>query len=796
MKRAHHILGAIICFVAVSGPAQTIVGPVVSEITQSPPNTVPGDLSDNITYTLSMSADAEDPVNDRYGISVGVRINGTLISASSGDISVAGGNCTTVDPQFTDYFICPDVYPGQSIAASYGLALPQGEASIAMDVVWRVLPQSGPPMPDGTISRSVVTSVGNASPVLALDPAPVPPTYPIDVEQTLVIDLSATDPDGDALVFAVGNAPTGSQLTDNGDGTAQFTWTPGVTQSGTYPNVLFSVTDNGTPMLSDSTEVTIVVGEPTPPFLDPIGARHVLEGQLLAINLSASDTYDFPLAFSVSNAPTGSTLTDNRDGTAVWAWTPTFDQSGSYSALFTVTSDAGSDQESIDITVGDVNRRPTLNPIGNRTVAEGQALDMTLSARDPDLDDLAFAASGMPSGAVFTDNGDGTARFTWTPTFEQAGNYPVTFSVTDDGQTDGVPAPLSDSETVTITVGDVPRPPVLAPIGTQQVQEGQPLGFTLSASDPDGGALSFSAQGLPEGASLVDNGNGSAQFLWTPAIGVSGDHTVTFTVTDPGGLSDAETVLITVGEQHPPQLTVVGNPIVNEGATLRLYLEASDPDGGALTLSYDTLPPGSAFVDNGNGTGTLTWTPAIGAQGAYPVTFTVTDQGGLSNAETVLIQVRIQHPPQLTVVGSPVVNEGATLRLYLEASDPDGGSLTLSHDTLPPGSAFVDNGNGTGTLTWTPSIGAHGAYPVTFSVLDSGDPQKGDSAAVTLRVFGYGDVDRDNDVDLQDLDGVLNRLQQTPGQNDPADVDQDGVISVLDARRLTLYCTRPGCASE
>jgi hypothetical protein len=108
----------------------------------------------------------------------------------------------------------------------------------------------------------------------------------------------------------------------------------------------------------------------------------------------------------------------------------------------------------------------------------------------------------------------------------------------------------------------------------------------------------------------------------------------------------------------------------------------------------------------------------------------------------------------------------------------------------------VDNGNGTGTLTWTPAIGAHGAYPVTFSVLDSGDPQKGDSAAVTLRVFGYGDVDRDNDVDLQDLDGVLNRLQQTPGQNDPADVDQDGVISVLDARRLTLYCTRPGCASE
>ena len=76
---------------------------------------------------------------------------------------------------------------------------------------------------------------------------------------------------------------------------------------------------------------------------------------------------------------------------------------------------------------------------------------------------------------------DPAGAFSWTPTFAQAGNYNVTITVTDNGS----PA-ASDFEIVTITVGNVNRPPVLAPIGAKTVNEGQLLTFTVTATDPDG----------------------------------------------------------------------------------------------------------------------------------------------------------------------------------------------------------------------------------------------------------------------------------------------------------------------
>ncbi len=58
----------------------------------------------------------------------------------------------------------------------------------------------------------------------------------------------------------------------------------------------------------------------------------------------------------------------------------------------------------------------------------------------------------------------------------------MTITVTDNGS----PAAASDSEVVTITVGNVNRPPVLTAIGTKTATEGQLLTFTATATDPDG----------------------------------------------------------------------------------------------------------------------------------------------------------------------------------------------------------------------------------------------------------------------------------------------------------------------
>lgn len=84
--------------------------------------------------------------------------------------------------------------------------------------------------------------------------------------------------------------------------------------------------------------------------------------------------------------------------------------------------------------------------------------------------------------------------------------------------------------------------PVLAPIGAQTVNEGQLLSFTVSASDPDGDILTYSATGLPAGATFDP---ATKTFNWTAGYDQAGSYSVVFSVSD-GSLIDSEQVTITV----------------------------------------------------------------------------------------------------------------------------------------------------------------------------------------------------------------------------------------------------------
>ena len=85
--------------------------------------------------------------------------------------------------------------------------------------------------------------------------------------------------------------------------------------------------------------------------------------------------------------------------------------------------------------------------------------------------------------------------------------------------------------------------PVLAAIGNKIVNEGQKLTFTLSASDANGDALTYSASNLPPGATFYQ-ANGT--FQWTPNFTQSGTYSnMNFEVSD-GSLTDFENIMITV----------------------------------------------------------------------------------------------------------------------------------------------------------------------------------------------------------------------------------------------------------
>jgi len=88
---------------------------------------------------------------------------------------------------------------------------------------------------------------------------------------------------------------------------------------------------------------------------------------------------------------------------------------------------------------------PVLDPIGDKTINEGELLSFTISATDPDGDPLTYSASNLPDGADFDPT---TQTFSWTPGYDQAGSYPnVHFEVFDGSST--------DSEDITIAVNNV-----------------------------------------------------------------------------------------------------------------------------------------------------------------------------------------------------------------------------------------------------------------------------------------------------------------------------------------------------
>ncbi len=175
----------------------------------------------------------------------------------------------------------------------------------------------------------------------------------------------------------------------------------------------------------------------------------------------------------------------------------------------------GSLQTSPTVTIQ--NSAPVLQSIGNKNINEGQLLQFTVSASDSDNDVLTYTVDGLPPGASFVGQ-----QFSWTPTFDQAGVYQVTFNVNDGEEI--------DSETITITVKNVDRAPTIDWFSPSSLvlslREGFSLLFNHTSSDLDGDTLDYSWKlNTVEKATTQD-------WIFTPNENQCGQHEVKLEVSD------------------------------------------------------------------------------------------------------------------------------------------------------------------------------------------------------------------------------------------------------------------------
>ncbi|MHB8790631.1 MAG: Ig-like domain-containing protein, partial [Desulfobulbaceae bacterium] len=228
----------------------------------------------------------------------------------------------------------------------------------------------------------------------------------------------------------------------------------------------------------------------------------VIEDTPLSGQLSATDLDGNALTYSiVANGTKGSAVITNST-TGAYTYTPSPNQTGSDS--FTYRANDGtvnSNTATVAVTIMAVNDAPTATGTSVTTSAN-VAVSGQLSATDPDGNALTYTivTNGTKGSAAITN--PATGAFTYTPSENQSGSDSFTFRA-NDGTVN------SNTATVAVTITAVNIAPTAT--GTSvTTKEDTPVSGQLSATDPDGNALTYT---------IVTNGTKGSAAITNPATG-------------------------------------------------------------------------------------------------------------------------------------------------------------------------------------------------------------------------------------------------------------------------------------
>ena len=290
---------------------------------------------------------------------------------------------------------------------------------------------------------------------------------------------------------------------------------------------------------------------------------------------------------------------------------------------------------------------------------------------DPDGEVVAYEWSiRTPAGETIRPEDPAASSTTFTPT--AVGRYEVTLTVTDD---DG--ATRSDTLYVDVTApetnGDPSEPESNEPPtgeieGPDTVARGERATFTADVYDPDGEIVAYEWSNGRSGRAITRTVDRPAGETFEFTVRVTDDDGATSTFrksvrvrsVDPGGSQTVDPA------NEGPTATIEGLDRVAVGETATYVLRGRDSDG---TVAQRLWPDRS-------GTGAVL-EPAFDEAGTYTLRGVVVDDDGARTVATKSIEVYEEGPPVAEISGPDTASAGSTQTYTLEASDPDGGELTV-----------------------------------------------------------------------------------------------------------------------
>jgi len=563
--------------------------------------------------------------------------------------------------------------------------------------------------------EGAATEEGEAGQVIETPETPTTePSYPEAEKPSapppqLRIEYSSDDLPGDAV------------FSDHGDGTGTFSWTPSFSAQGEY-TARFTLYNYDIPV---AIEVPITVGDVDRGFnwIEFPQRIDSEEGLTVSFRVAGEDPDGDPLTITYSSfdIPGTADFVDNGDDSGQFTWETSYDDSGSYTASFELSDGDTVLALDIPIRIENAVRSPRwIDYPGEINTVEGSVIEFTVTASSPDglPPALSDQSIDLPESARFTDQGDGTGTFYWETTFEDSGSYNLVLELTN--------VDTSVSLEIPIRVEDAVRAPRWVDLPERiDVEEGDPVEFTVAGMHPDGKALTITyfSEDIPEDVvEFSDAGDGSGQFIWPTEQGDAGAYIASFALSDRDTTIIGEVPITIGGAAQPPKWTDIPDNITGEaGSVVEFTMSGADPAGGAVTIEYasDDLPGSAQFTDFGDGSGSFSWQTTDADAGEYAATFTISN-GVLATDKTVQITVtgRVVSPEWLDVPEQVSADAGDLIEFALSGTNPGGEVLTLgySSDNIPESAQFEDHGDGSGAFTWQTTVDDAGDYDADFTL--------------------------------------------------------------------------------
>ena len=335
-----------------------------------------------------------------------------------------------------------------------------------------------------------------------------------------------------------------------------------------------------------------------------------------------------------------------------------------------------------------VDAAPAITSANGTTFTVGSAGTFTVTSTGNPTAALTKTGS-LPAGVGFTDNGNGTATLSGTPAAGTGGTYPITITANNGANPNA-------TQSFVLTVDQAPA--ITSPSGTT-FTEGISSNFKVTSTGYPVASVGETGS-LPTGVTFVDNGDGTASLSGSPSE--SGSFPITITATNGVGSPSSQSFTLSVTSlSQAPTITSTNSTTFTVGSNGSFTVTTSGKPSPALTES-GSLPSGVTFTDNGNGTATLSGTPAAGTGGTYPIT--ITANNGVSPNATQPFTLTVDAVPAINSANNTTFTEGSSGTFTVTSTGYPTATLTKT-GALPTGVSFVDNGDGTATLAGTPAAG-------------------------------------------------------------------------------------------